>query len=800
MRNFVNYIVAIVAVVGTVFTAGAFTVDGLNYSVSNNEATLTGATSRNITEVTIPATVTSGGKTYPVNWITYNAFHGYKSIRSVHIDDSNAPLLCKPYKPSSMYQYMSPFKDSPVEEYYIGRNIARGGTGAVYDDYFVLGSTSGYVDLIFGGGITFLPNNAFLFKSLQPAQLRDLTIGGNISDWNNGAFNKCVKLRNLTLLEGRYSIETSKFPEGHVFDTLILEAVFDNSVRLPVESRHIVLGDMWTVVTAEMFLGKQFLETVSLPETTEKIDHGAFMECPGLRTINFPGSLRKIGDYAFNGSRQLADIEFNDGLEEIGIGAFQACEGIGKLTLPGSLKEIGFDAFHGAWNVNEIELLPSSDGSILKINTSSFKIGEFDNFILGRVYEDQYGQRSNPLENCLPARIELGEVWTEVPENMCKYNQYLTTAILPETIQKIGISSFAECSNLTSINFPSSLREIDSYAFNNCTVLPNIEFNDGLEKIGMESFQGCVGISRIVIPGSIMELSNNAFYGDWNVEEIILEPSIDNSPISMETSALGVGQLKSLCLGRVMNNVYPYNPLCDCNPESVEFGEGWTSIHQQLLYNKSALKEIKLPSTLEKIGENAFTACPNIERIWCVSTLPPVFEVDGGFDENVYESAELYIPIGSRYDYESAKVWKNFLSVICENAHLITAVYNEEYGVIRLNGSAVSRIDIAHGDMLEIFIMPALDYFIASATLDGRDVLPEIDAEGYLYVGPVGESHTIEVEFAKKSDNAIVIAPEDDGGHSEIYRVDGIRTGDVAIPGVYIVRSSDGKVSKVVRH
>ena len=169
--------IAVVMLLAGIATAGAFTVDGLNYSVSNGMATLTGATSRSITSLSIPATVTSGGKTYPVRYITYNAFQNYSSLRCVRIEDSETPLGCQPYQYGGQIFYYSSFANCPVEEFYIGRDIVRRVSGGFAIDFVVLGSSSSNVDIAFGGGGDICPDE---IRSIPVAQ----------SDPNHGADNR----------------------------------------------------------------------------------------------------------------------------------------------------------------------------------------------------------------------------------------------------------------------------------------------------------------------------------------------------------------------------------------------------------------------------------------------------------------------------------------------------------------------------------------------------------------------------------------------------------------------------------
>ena len=93
-KIFTRLILSAAVLLSTAGQAMAFTVDGINYTLKNGEAMVTGATSRDITSLLIPATVDYEGKTYPVNEIRHTAFNNYKTLRYVRFEDSDTYISC----------------------------------------------------------------------------------------------------------------------------------------------------------------------------------------------------------------------------------------------------------------------------------------------------------------------------------------------------------------------------------------------------------------------------------------------------------------------------------------------------------------------------------------------------------------------------------------------------------------------------------------------------------------------------------------------------------------------------------
>ncbi|MDE5663021.1 MAG: leucine-rich repeat domain-containing protein, partial [Muribaculaceae bacterium] len=393
---------------------------------------------------------------------------------------------------------------------------------------------------------------------------------------------------------------------------------------------------------------------------------------------------------------------------------------------------------------------------------------------------------------------------------------------LPSTVRKIGNAAFMGCDSLTSINFPSSLEEIDSYAFNSCKQLQNVTFNEGLKKIGLESFVACEGFDRLVIPGSVEEISDKAFFGAWNVNEILIEHAADGSVLKMGTSALGVHEVETLTLNRVVDHTYgPYSPihLNDMTPKHLVFGEGWISIPERLMADRDSLMSVTLPASLTRINGSAFSECPQLEAVTVQAPLPPECGAENVFAAEIFPVAMLYVPNGSRDLYEEAFVWRNFSNIAVIGNPVISVNYNAEGGTVALNGTAIDTIEVEAGDRVELTVTPAEGYELTSLTINGDDAI-DLLVDGMLVIDSVEDSMQIEVVFGLSSGvgeltseigvlsmrpGVISLSGMAEGSAWQIYDIAGslVYSGNAAevavAPGLYVVRIAGGSHRVMVR-
>jgi hypothetical protein len=91
--------------------------------------------------------------------------------------------------------------------------------------------------------------------------------------------------------------------------------------------------------------------------------------------------------------------------------------------------------------------------------------------------------------------------------------------------------------------------------------------------------------------------------------------------------------------------------------------EGVTNISLAAFYDCSSLKEITLPENLSAIGPNAFYGCTNLDKIISLNRTAPQVENNIAFNEEVMQTATLYVPKGSKEAYSTAECWKDFVHI-----------------------------------------------------------------------------------------------------------------------------------------
>jgi hypothetical protein len=177
------------------------------------------------------------------------------------------------------------------------------------------------------------------------------------------------------------------------------------------------------------FINLSFEDCEGFTEIKEK----AFQGCKNLVNIEIPYGVVDIGNSAFEGCTFLKSIKIPEGVISVGKSAFSSCPGLEKLKIPDSVTSIGEGAFSGSPNLKTV---------ILSKNMKTLK---------------------QSLFNCCSCLEEI---------------------VLPEKLEIIEKRVFVNCYNLRSIIIPETLTTIydeNSYSqhqstFGGCYSLNDIYF------------------------------------------------------------------------------------------------------------------------------------------------------------------------------------------------------------------------------------------------------------------------------------------------------------------------------------
>ena len=158
---------------------------------------------------------------------------------------------------------------------------------------------------------------------------------------------------------------------------------------------------------------------------------------------------------------------------------------------------------------------------------------------------------------------------------------------IPNSVTKIGYSAFEGCTNLTSIVIPESVTEIAECTFRNCTALQHVEIPNSVASIGYAAFEGCTSLTSIIIPDSV---------------ERIEGPRVGIHPEASREKGAFAG-----CTG-----------LTSINLAKIKF------LGDLTFYQCTALKEVILPETLERIERFVFSDCTSLEEIVIPSSVKSI--------------------------------------------------------------------------------------------------------------------------------------------------------------------------------
>lgn len=277
-----------------------------------------------------------------------------------------------------------------------------------------------------------------------------VSIPASVTEIGAGAFMNCQYLTQVTFGEG----SAPSFEDAYHSD---LNGVFAGCTALT----SIELPAGTTKLGTYMFSRCESLTSVNLSELTQitEIPFRAFERC-ALSSVELPENISRVeqdafwanyictglGDYGDEiRTYTIQDIKLNEGLIEIGSNAFDGAV-ITSLTLPNSLTTIGQDAFSGCYQLAEITW-PDNKG-FTEINgfahCTSLPDSIFESLpvtVTSIGYRAFLGCRFSSVS--LPGTIET------IGERAFAYNYNLKSLSLHEGLQSIGVCAFNCCNGTT---------------------------------------------------------------------------------------------------------------------------------------------------------------------------------------------------------------------------------------------------------------------------------------------------------------------------------------------------------------
>ncbi len=341
-----------------------------------------------------------------------------------------------------------------------GTAYAVSGVGSYRDTDIVIPAT--YNEL----PVTAIQKNAFYGEVLT-----SIEIPNGVTEIGDEAFYRCDQLAEVTIPDSVEEIGSFAF----AYCSSLTSAT---------------IGDGVKTVGAYAFNSCVNLSGVSLPDGVTTIGNEAFNGCERLASVRIPETISSVGSGAFNGCTNLAYAIYENGkylgndvngytlLVEATSTSIDSCTvhsdtlvvidnglswltELSSVTIGDSVKTVGKNAFRGCSKLSNVTLgsgVQALGGYAFSNCSSALKV-YYTGTVDGWATIDFDGAYANPMSvaTVYINNAEITEVKLTTATYISDYAFYkatkLTSVLLSDSVQSIGASAFASCTNLTEVYY-----------------------------------------------------------------------------------------------------------------------------------------------------------------------------------------------------------------------------------------------------------------------------------------------------------------------------------------------------------
>lgn len=262
---------------------------------------------------------------------------------------------------------------------------------------------------------------------------------------------------------------------------------------------------------------------------------------------------------------------------------------IESITISEGIRSLGFYAISYCNNLKELHL-PST----LRMNSYGFT-----SFTEAPIFCDNMETVTLAAGNPY-LKLENGVLYTADGATVlyCPPKNGLETLTLPDGVKVIGNEAFSSHDTLQKVTLPSSVEEIDYFAFRSASALEEITLNEGLDRIGQYAFAHCGKLQSLHLPASLQQILSGVFF-ETPLQTITVDAQ--NDVFSMQN-------------GMLIGEGVVYKFALSTQGEQITVPAGVIEIDQGA-FEGASFKGVSLPSSLQKIGQTAFSDCENLLHI-----------------------------------------------------------------------------------------------------------------------------------------------------------------------------------------
>ena len=616
------------------------------------------------------------------------------SLKNLRFDDGTRSI--------AFSTVVSMFRDSPLENMYVGRNIdytlIAGKEAPFYNR-----STLTNVTISDKGGVTYLrpyfiygastlpsinvPDNVLeigMYAFAKCSSLEEAVLSKNLSLIDKGLFDQDIALKSLIIpgavnavnqyaLRGCGALQDLRFEDstnpltaaiarsniGMCGDTHLENLYIGRNIRYSATDstgyspfynltslKNVTFSNAGMVTECNDYLlaGCSTVENLSLPESLVTIGNHTFSDMTTLQYCRMFDNVESVGEYGFAGDVNLTDLTFSKKVKTLRNNLFMNCTSLPLFTVHPAVTSIEDNAFMNCDSLATLSFTDSND--LLNIGRRN----ENGNF--AAMFSD------SPIQSLYLSRWLIYNIDEESYAPFYNHST-LTDLRFGKTLGDIGKFLFEKCSSIATVNIPG-VESIGEKAFYDCTALSGLTLNSGTTSLGEQTFANCTALKNVVLPPTVVSVSDGCFMNDHELVTLDLGNSLE---IIGPSAFSGCASLSELNFPKTLYGlgVESFKGCENLSYVTIPDSCRLSSIGARAFQNCTGIEWISLSNKITSLGANSFDGCDSIRYIKSFNTVPPVGLPN--FSENVIENSTVFVPAESLDDYKDADLWWEFFNI-----------------------------------------------------------------------------------------------------------------------------------------
>jgi len=206
-----------------------------------------------------------------------------------------------------------------------------------------------------------------------------------------------------------------------------------------------------------------------------------------------------------------------------------------------------------------------------------------------------------------PIRASTGASVVAIAGSAFRYDNTITSVLLPDGLVEIGGLAFANASSITSFNLPSTLTTIGGEILFGHTSIGPLALPDGLTTLGSGAFSNIGWNGPVNIPDSVVGSYLTWFRGNPYTSITMgsgVTGTYDCRSTNIQSVAVGSGITALKNLGKTTLTSLTFDSVSSC-----------TTLENYCFKNATNLLSLTIPASMTTVGNEVFYGCSSLSTI-----------------------------------------------------------------------------------------------------------------------------------------------------------------------------------------